>query len=150
MPRVSYHFVRGNDPAKFASILVNFMGKVSFFNTFIILNTFYVYYSVTRCNSVHKFKPYCHCFVQHLYYYMSVLVYILCIYDFHLILSHTFVEIFKCLHKIYNFVYNCIMFLHPIVKENCCLKFVTSRFLYYLLDYGIISAFQPKTLKCQG
>ncbi|XP_044461795.1 protein GET4 [Mangifera indica] len=27
MPRVSYHFVRGNDPAKFASILVNFMGK---------------------------------------------------------------------------------------------------------------------------
>ncbi|KAJ0046025.1 hypothetical protein Pint_06115 [Pistacia integerrima] len=27
MTRVSYHFVRGNDPPKFASILVNFMGK---------------------------------------------------------------------------------------------------------------------------
>lgn len=31
MTRVSYHFVRGNSPEKFASTLVNFMGKVSFF-----------------------------------------------------------------------------------------------------------------------
>jgi len=29
MTRVSYHFVRGNNPKKFASTLVNFMGKVS-------------------------------------------------------------------------------------------------------------------------
>jgi hypothetical protein len=29
MARVSYHFVRGNNPKKFASVLVNFMGKVS-------------------------------------------------------------------------------------------------------------------------
>jgi hypothetical protein len=29
MTRVSYHFVRGNNPKKFASTIVNFMGKVS-------------------------------------------------------------------------------------------------------------------------
>ena len=29
MVRVSNHFVRGNSPKKFASVLVNFMGKVS-------------------------------------------------------------------------------------------------------------------------
>lgn len=28
MTKVSSHFVRGNDPKKFASMLVNFMGKV--------------------------------------------------------------------------------------------------------------------------
>ena len=28
MTRVSYHFIRGDNPKKFASILVNFMGKV--------------------------------------------------------------------------------------------------------------------------
>lgn len=29
MTRVSHHFVRGKNPKKFASILVNFLGKVS-------------------------------------------------------------------------------------------------------------------------
>lgn len=29
MAKVSFHFVRGNIPKKFASTLVNFMGKVS-------------------------------------------------------------------------------------------------------------------------
>jgi hypothetical protein len=28
MTKVSSHFVRGNDPKKFASMLINFMGKV--------------------------------------------------------------------------------------------------------------------------
>lgn len=32
MARVSFHFVRGNNPEKFASTIVNFMGKVRLFN----------------------------------------------------------------------------------------------------------------------
>jgi hypothetical protein len=31
MTKVSSHFVRGNDPKKFASMLANFMGKVMVF-----------------------------------------------------------------------------------------------------------------------
>jgi len=38
MTKVSSHFVRGNDPKKFASMLVNFMGKVVFL---FLTNKFY-------------------------------------------------------------------------------------------------------------
>lgn len=38
MARVSYHFVRGKHPRKFASTLVNFMGKV---RLLLILNAIY-------------------------------------------------------------------------------------------------------------
>lgn len=48
MSRVSLHFVRGNNPKKFASTIVNFMGKVCLLLTLFVYLFFFSY----LCNCV--------------------------------------------------------------------------------------------------
>jgi hypothetical protein len=56
MNRVTYHFVRGNNPKKFATTLVNFLGKVSLLTSLSLLfgptlqihYIFNVYYTMIR------------------------------------------------------------------------------------------------------
>lgn len=57
MSRVSLHFVRGNNPKKFASTIVNFMGKVCSLLTLFIYFFFFSYlcncviFCLAPCNS---------------------------------------------------------------------------------------------------